>query len=225
MAIRATVITASLRRIQPIPANGTNQTDVPTKNNAKNSSAPAMLAASAARTPAATNGGHRLTPVSNPKTAAPGIPCFLAEPIVARFVREDTCAHGFPTAYAYRSNTVASRIWIAEKMTGLAEDCSDTSVPTCHATAANNKYPSSRIPRKAERYRRFSRKPVCSASSVGTSTGPHEATQAGPDASPNTRASPNPTLGDIRPTVAAKNHAFSDPAHAIAWSYLLALCP
>jgi hypothetical protein len=85
MAIRATVVAAKLRR------SGTNQTEVPRKNTAKKRTTAAMLAASAARTPSATNGGQRLTPVRKPNAAAPGIWCFLVPMVTSSGIREDSC--------------------------------------------------------------------------------------------------------------------------------------
>src|SRR5579864_9374608 len=103
--MRATVVTASLRRTQPSPAKGTNQIEVPRKNTAKKSTAAATLAASAARTPAATNGGHRLTPVKKPKTAAPEMGRAFAEPMFTSSELAQELPQAWPTAYAQRSNT------------------------------------------------------------------------------------------------------------------------
>src|SRR5271165_7040176 len=107
--MRATVVTPSSRRIQPIPANGTNQTDVPRKNMAKKRRAAAMLGASAARTPAATNGGQRLTPVRKPSAAAPGRGRPAGAPIVTNSEPAQERAQLRPTEYAYLSSTKPNR--------------------------------------------------------------------------------------------------------------------
>jgi len=110
IAILATVVTPSLRRTHPRLAKGTHHTEVPTKNTAKKSSAATTLPNSAALTPAATNGGHRLKPVRKPNTAAPGKPRFLAPPMVTSSEPEHDWAQARPTEYAYQSSTQASNM-------------------------------------------------------------------------------------------------------------------
>src|ERR1035437_7234077 len=66
----------------------------------------------------------------------------------------------------------------------------DTRAPSSQATAANSRYPRNRAARNAERLRVVSRIPAGSSSKEGTSTGPQEAMQAGPEESPRINASP-----------------------------------
>src|SRR5271166_4251185 len=108
IAMRATVVTASLRATQPSPAKGTNQTEVPTKNTVKKRSAAATLPNSAALTPAATNGGQTLNPVRKPNAAAPETLCFPVAPMLTSSGPEHDRAQACPAVYAYQSSTPAS---------------------------------------------------------------------------------------------------------------------
>src|SRR5271166_6915375 len=110
IAMRATVVTASLRVMQPKPMKGTNQREVPTKKTAKKTRAAATLPNPAALTPAATNGGQRLKPVRKPNTAAPGRPRFFVTPMVTSSEVEQEWAQLRPTEYAYQSSTPASKM-------------------------------------------------------------------------------------------------------------------
>ena len=61
----------------------------------------------------------------------------------------------------------------------------------------------------------FRRRPTRSASKEGTSTGPQEATQAGPDASPKTNASLNANAVAMFGNLALANSSVCDVTHAL----------
>ena len=70
------------------------------------------------------------------------------------------------------------------------EEGSDTRAPSFQAAAAKSKYPRNRAARNAESLPVVSRTPAGSANKEGTSTGPQEAMQAGPEESPRINAWP-----------------------------------
>ena len=106
IVIRATVITAWLRTMQPKPAKGTNHIVVPRKKQEEQHRLN-HAAHLAALKPAATKGGHKLKPVSKPNTAAPEVLWLFTAPMLTNFCSAHVSPQTCFADYAYQISTQA----------------------------------------------------------------------------------------------------------------------